>query len=209
LNEQRPARDVFGRLATPSTREEDFRPMSRIGRKPVVVPDKVTISVNDLNVVVEGPKGKLEYRHRPEIGVKYDEAAKQVLVTRSDDERLSRALHGLTRSLISNMVQGVTAGYTKKLEIVGVGYQAQLKKANTVALQVGYANQVVLEAPPGVSVVVPDSTHITISGADKQAVGQFAAVVRKVRPPEPYKGKGIRYEGEVVRRKAGKAFGSK
>ena len=107
------------------------------------------------------------------------------------------------------MVQGVTTGYTKKLEIVGVGYQAQLKKANTVALQVGYANQVVLEAPAGVSVVVPDPTHITISGPDKQAVGQFAAVVRKVRPPEPYKGKGIRYEGEFVRRKAGKAFGAK
>ena len=107
------------------------------------------------------------------------------------------------------MVQGVTTGYTKKLEIVGVGYQAQLKKANTVALQVGYANQVVLEAPAGVSVAVPDPTHITISGPDKQAVGQFAAVIRKVRPPEPYKGKGIRYEGEFVRRKAGKAFGSK
>ena len=107
------------------------------------------------------------------------------------------------------MVQGVTAGYSKRLEIVGVGYQAQLKGANAVALQVGYANQVVLKAPPGVKVAVADPTHVTISGADKQAVGQFAAVVRKVRPPEPYKGKGIRYEGEVVRRKAGKAFGSK
>ena len=183
--------------------------MSRIGRKPVVVPANVKVTLNDFTIAVEGPKGKLEFRHRPEIGVKYDDAAKQVLITRSDDERLSRSLHGLTRSLISNMVQGVTTGYTKKLEIVGVGYQAQLKKANTVALQVGFANQVVLEAPPGVSVAVPDSTHITITGADKQAVGQFAAVVRKVRPPEPYKGKGIRYEGEAVRRKAGKAFGSK
>ena len=103
----------------------------------------------------------------------------------------------------------MTAGYTKKLEIVGVGYQAQLKKANTVALQVGYANQVVLEAPPGVNVTVPDATHIIITGPDKQAVGQFAAIVRDVRRPEPYKGKGIRYEGEAVRRKAGKAFGSK
>ena len=108
-----------------------------------------------------------------------------MLVSRGDDERQSRALHGLTRSLIANMVEGVTNGYTKKLEIVGVGYQAQLKAANTVALQVGYANQIVLEAPPGVSVVVPDPTHITISGADKQAVGQFAAEVRKVRPPSP------------------------
>ena len=183
--------------------------MSRIGRKPVPVPANVKVSVADTTIQVEGPKGKLSWSFRPEMNVRYDEAAKQLLVARPNDERENRALHGLTRSLIANMVQGVTTGYTKKLEIVGVGYQAQLKKANTVALQVGYANQVVLEAPPGVSVVVPDSTHITISGADKQAVGQFAAVVRKVRPPEPYKGKGIRYEGENVRRKAGKAFGSK
>jgi large subunit ribosomal protein L6 len=183
--------------------------MSRIGRKPVPVPAGVNVSVADSTIHVNGPKGKLSFQHRPEIGVTFDEASRRVLVTRSDDERLSRALHGLTRSLVANMVEGVTNGYSKKLEIVGVGYQAQLKKANTVALQVGYANQVVLEAPAGVSVAVPDPTHITISGADKQAVGQFAAVVRKVRPPEPYKGKGIRYEGEVVRRKAGKAFGSK
>jgi large subunit ribosomal protein L6 len=183
--------------------------MSRIGRKPVVVPANVKVSVVDHEIQVEGPKGKLSFRHRPEIGVAYDEAGKQLLITRSDDERLSRSLHGLTRSLVANMVEGVTTGYTRRLEIVGVGYQAQLKKANTVALQVGYANQVVLEAPPGVSVTVPDSTHVVITGADKQAVGQFAAVVRKVRPPEPYKGKGIRYEGETVRRKAGKAFGSK
>jgi len=183
--------------------------MSRIGRKPVPVPANVKVSVADSTINVEGPKGKLSWSFRSEIGVRYDETGRQVLVERSDDERQSRALHGLTRSLISNMVQGVTSGYAKKLEIVGVGYQAQLKKANTVALQVGYANQVVLETPPGVSVVVPDPTHITISGADKQAVGQFAAVIRKDRPPEPYKGKGIRYEGEVVRRKAGKAFGAK
>src|SRR4051794_1982724 len=183
--------------------------MSRIGRKPVVVPAGVKVSLADSTIDVEGPKGKLSFSYRREIGVKYDEAAKQLLITRPDDERLNRALHGLTRSLIANMVEGVTKGYTKKLEIVGVGYQAQLKKANTVALQVGYANQVVLEAPAGVTVTVPDSTHVIVSGADKQAVGQFAAEVRMVRPPEPYKGKGIRYEGEAVRRKAGKAFGSK
>lgn len=182
--------------------------MSRIGRKPVVVPPAVKISIAERTILVEGPKGKLSFTHRPEIGVAYDSAAQQILVTRQDDERLNRALHGLTRSLVNNMVEGVVNGYTKKLEIVGVGYQAQLKKANTVALQVGYANQVVLEAPAGVSVAVPDPTHIVIHGADKQAVGQFAAVVRKVRPPEPYKGKGIRYEGETVRKKAGKAFGS-
>jgi large subunit ribosomal protein L6 len=183
--------------------------MSRIGRKPVEVPADVKVSIADSTINVEGPKGKLALTYRREIDVAFDPEGKQLLVRRGDDERQSRALHGLTRSLIANMVKGVTEGYTKKLEIVGVGYQAQLKKANTVALQVGYANQIVLEAPPGVSITVPDPTHITIAGADKQAVGQFAAIIRKVRPPEPYKGKGIRYEGEAVRRKAGKAFGSK
>ncbi len=183
--------------------------MSRIGRKPVPVPANVKIAVADSTISVEGPKGKLSFTYKPAITVQHDEAGKQLVITRADDERESRALHGLTRSLIANMVQGVVAGYTKKLEIVGVGYQAQLKKANTVALQVGFANQITLEAPAGVSVTVPDATHVVITGADKQAVGQFAAEVRKVRPPEPYKGKGIRYEGEAVRRKAGKAFGAK
>ena len=183
--------------------------MSRIGRKPVPVPSTVKVSIADATIQVEGPKGTLSFTHRPGIDVKFDPGAGQILVSRQDDEREHRALHGLTRSLVANMVLGVTTGYTKKLEIVGVGYQAQLKKANTVALQVGYANQVVLEAPSGVTVTVPDATHVIISGPDKQAVGQFAAIVRDVRPPEPYKGKGIRYEGEFVRRKAGKAFGSK
>jgi large subunit ribosomal protein L6 len=183
--------------------------MSRIGRKPVPVPSSVKVSIADSTIQIEGPKGKLSFKYRPEIEVKFDQAGQQITVARHDDERINRSLHGLTRSLVANMVQGVTTGYSKKLEIVGVGYQAQLKKANTIALQVGFANQVVLEAPPGVSVTVADPTHITIAGPDKQAVGQFAAVVRKVRPPEPYKGKGIRYEGEFVRRKAGKAFGSK
>jgi large subunit ribosomal protein L6 len=183
--------------------------MSRIGRKPVVVPANVKVALVDSTIAVEGPNGKLSLQYRKGIGVRFDDATREVLVTRADDEREQRALHGLTRSLIANMVKGVTDGYVKKLEINGVGYQAQLKKANTVALQVGYANQVVLEAPEGVKIVIPDATHITITGADKQKVGQFAAEVRKVRPPEPYKGKGIRYEGEIVRRKAGKAFGSK
>ncbi|MDR3635735.1 MAG: 50S ribosomal protein L6 [Isosphaeraceae bacterium] len=183
--------------------------MSRIGRKPVAVPANVKLSLADSKIEVEGPKGKLSWSYRPEMTVRFDEKSRELTVERPGDDGPNRALHGLTRSLIANMVQGVTLGYTKKLEIVGVGYQAQLKKANTVALQVGYANQIVLEAPPGVSVAVPDATHITISGADKQAVGQFAAEVRAARPPEPYKGKGIRYEGEAVRRKAGKAFGSK
>jgi large subunit ribosomal protein L6 len=202
--------------------------MSRIGRKPVVVPANVKITYKDLLMEVEGPKGKLSFRHSPEIDVAYDEATRVISVTRRDDERQSRALHGVTRSLIANMVQGVTEGYTKKLEIVGVGYQAEFAKAggnmkyrvgkedrtmkvdaDTLGLQVGYANKVLKPVPEGLTVTVPDPTHITITGADKQLVGQYAAEVRKVRVPEPYKGKGIRYEGEVVRRKAGKAFGSK
>jgi large subunit ribosomal protein L6 len=183
--------------------------MSRIGRKPVPVPANVKVSIADSTVDIEGPKGKLSFKHRPEITVSFDQSTRQIICTRHDDERTNRSLHGLTRSLVANMVQGVTSGYAKKLEIVGVGYQAQARSANTLALQVGYANQIVLTTPQGVTVTVPDPTHITISGPDKQAVGQFAAEVRKVRPPEPYKGKGIRYEGEFVRRKAGKAFTSK
>lgn len=182
--------------------------MSRIGRKPVPVPGNVKVAVSGQNVAVEGPKGKLQLDVHPAIAVKLRDDGKEILVERGDDERQSRALHGLTRSLVNNMVVGVSQGYVKKLEIQGVGYQAQLK-GKQIALQVGYANQIVLEPPAGVTVTLADPTHITITGADKQAVGQFAAVVRKSRPPEPYKGKGIRYEGEVVRRKAGKAFGSK
>jgi large subunit ribosomal protein L6 len=183
--------------------------MSRIGRKPVPVPAAVKVGVSENTIQVEGPKGNLSFPFRPEMKVRFDEGSREVLVERRDDERLSRALHGLTRSLIANMVQGVTEGFTKKLEIQGVGFQAQIKKPNQITLQVGYANQVVLDAPEGVTVTVTDPTHITVTGPDKQKVGQFAAEIREVRPPEPYKGKGIRYEGEVVRRKSGKAFGAK
>jgi large subunit ribosomal protein L6 len=183
--------------------------MSRIGRKPVEVPANVKVSLADSRIQVEGPKGKLSYEFRPEMTVELTEGGRVITVTRQDDERISRSLHGLTRSLIANMVKGVTEGYTKKLEIVGVGFQAQVKNQGSVTLQVGYANQVTLPAPEGVTITVPDPTHITIAGADKQKVGQFAAEVRQVRPPEPYKGKGIRYEGEIVRRKSGKAFGAK
>jgi large subunit ribosomal protein L6 len=182
--------------------------MSRIGRKPVSVPANVKVSLADSTIHVEGPNGKLSFPYRPELTVRFDEGKREILVSRPDDERTNRALHGLTRSLIANMVKGVTEGYTKKLEIVGVGYQAQAKP-NGVELQVGYANRILMQPPEGVKVTVNDPTHLTITGPDKQKVGQFAAEVRKVRPPEPYKGKGIRYEGEVVRRKAGKAFGSK
>ena len=181
--------------------------MSRIGRQPIPVPDNVKIQLDGTTIQVEGPKGKLSFTFREEMNVRYDTDAKQILVARPNDERLNKALHGLTRTLIANMVKGVTEGYTKRLEVVGVGYQAQLKGPNTVNLVVGYANQIQMTAPEGVTVTVPDATHIQITGADKQAVGEFAARVRRVRPPEPYKGKGIRYEGEQVRRKAGKAFG--
>jgi large subunit ribosomal protein L6 len=181
--------------------------MSRIGRLPIVVPEKVKVTLADATVHVEGPNGKLSFTPRPEIKVQIDDAGRQVRVERADDERLSRSLHGLSRSLIANMVKGVSEGYTKKLEIVGVGFQAQMKGPDTLALQVGFANQVLMKAPAGIKVSLTDPTHVTITGADKQAVGQFAAEVRAVRPPEPYKGKGIRYEGEAVRRKSGKAFG--
>ena len=183
--------------------------MSRVGRKIIPVPPPVQVGLVDRTVSIQGPKGSLSFQYRESIAVAFNEASREISVTRADDERENRALHGLTRSLIANMVEGVTTGYTRKLEIVGVGYQAQLRGKDTVVLQVGYANQVALTAPAGVTITLTDPTHIVLNGPDKQAIGQFAAEIRHVRPPEPYKGKGVRYEGEVVRRKAGKAFGSK
>ena len=181
--------------------------MSRIGRKPVAVPAGVKVKVADGKVWVEGPKGKLEQPYHGAMRVEFDEGAKQLRVSRPDDERQNRALHGLTRSLVNNMVNGVVKAFEKKLEIIGVGYQASIG-GKTLNLQVGFANVVKLPIPAGVKCNLPDNTHIHLSSADKQAVGQFAAKIRKVRPPEPYKGKGIHYEGEYVRRKAGKAFAS-
>src|SRR5215471_5382831 len=179
--------------------------MSRIGKQPLTVPAGVKVRVADGKVNVEGPKGKLELVYHSNMKVEFDEAGKAVKVARPDDERLNRALHGLTRSLIANMVQGVTKGFEKRLVIEGVGYQARMDK-KAVVLTVGYANAVTMSPPEGVSVELPDPTTIVIKGADKQKVGQFAAEVRQVRKPEPYKGKGIRYEGEQVRRKEGKSF---
>jgi large subunit ribosomal protein L6 len=181
--------------------------VSRIGKQPVPVPAAVKVEVSGSTVRVEGPKGKLAQTFRPEVAVKYDADKKAVVVTRGNDERLSRALHGLYRSLIANMVKGVTTGYEKKLKIEGIGYQARKDKA-AVVLTVGYANAVELTPPEGVTFDVPDPTTIVVKGADKQKVGQFAAEVRAARKPEPYKGKGIRYENEVVRRKEGKSFTS-
>jgi large subunit ribosomal protein L6 len=178
--------------------------MSRIGKLPVAVPDGVKVQLTDRLIQVEGAKGKLEFAHRPEVKVAYDQAAKTITVTRDNNERLSRALHGLTRALIQNMVQGVSKGYEKKLEIVGVGYLGAIA-GNVLQIRAGYANEVHKQIPAGLKVTCPDQTHVVIQGADKQLVGQFAAEVRAIRKPEPYKGKGIRYDGEQVRRKAGKA----
>jgi large subunit ribosomal protein L6 len=176
--------------------------MSRIGKKPVPV-GAAKVAVNDRNIKVEGPKGKLELNVHPLISVKLE--GKDLIVTRPNDDKPTKALHGLTRALLANMVEGVTNGYKKTLEIQGVGYKAEQKGKNIV-LSVGYANTVSVAIPTGLTVALEGPTKIHVSGPDKQLVGQFAAEVRKVRKPEPYKGKGIRYEGEVVKIKAGKAF---
>ncbi len=183
--------------------------MSRIGKQPIAVPADVKVQVANGKIVVEGKKGKLELDHHPNMLVKFDAAAKSLTVNRPDDERLNRSLHGLTRSLIANMVEGVTKGYEKRLKIEGLGYSAKLDK-KAIVLSVGYANQIRLEPPEGVTVEIADKdgTVIVVKGADKQKVGQYAAEIRAARKPEPYKGKGIRYENEVVRRKEGKSFAS-
>jgi len=181
--------------------------MSRIGKQPVVVPASVKVVIEGQKVKVEGPKGKLEMTAHRNMKIEFDGQAKAIKVTRPDDGRENRALHGLTRALIANMVQGVTQGYERRLKIEGVGYQGRIDK-KALVLVVGYANAVTKVPPAGVTVEMPDPNTIVVKGADKQAVGQYAAEVRAVRKPEPYKGKGIRYENEVVRRKEGKSFTS-
>lgn len=177
--------------------------MSRIGQKPVSVLDGVKVSISNQTVSVEGPKGKLAYEHRPEVTVTFDEEQKQISVIRNSDDRPSRSYHGLTRSLINNMVVGVKNGYEKRLEIVGVGYISHIE-GNQLQLRVGFANQLNVEIPAELDVTCPDQTHIVVQGCDKQLVGNFAASVRALRKPEPYKGKGIRYQGEYVKIKPGK-----
>ena len=179
--------------------------MSRIGKKPVPLAAGVKVNIQDHHVRFEGPKGKLELHVHPAITVKHDDAKKELVVTRPDDQKQSKALHGLTRALLNNMIIGVSQGYKKTLEIQGVGFKAELKGKNLV-LSVGYANQITMPVPGNLQVTLEGPTKVHVAGADKQAVGQFAAEVRKIRKPEPYKGKGIRYEGEVVKIKAGKAF---
>lgn len=181
--------------------------MSRIGNKPIPVAAGVDVSISDGVIKVKGKNGELSRVWHPNIDVSWDSDARVIVVKRPDDQRQNRALHGLTRALIANMVQGVQTHYEKRLEIQGVGYQASLQ-GNVIALQVGFANIIKLPIPAGVICELPAPTQIVIKGPDKHAVGQFAANIRRVRPPEPFKGKGIRYVGENVRRKAGKAFGS-
>lgn len=177
--------------------------MSRIGKKPILVPDSVQVQVVDRRVVVEGPRGTLEGTLRPEVAVRYEQDRRRVLVAAQGNDRVHRAIHGLTRALIQNMVVGVSRGFEKRLEIVGVGYLAAVA-GRELQLRVGFAHEVRKPIPHGLTVTCPDQTHIVIQGCDKQLVGQFAAEVKAVRKPEPYKGKGIRYQGEHIKLKPGK-----
>ena len=176
--------------------------MSRIGKAPIDLPAGVEVKYDDNTVVVKGPKGSLSQVIDPRLGVSIEDGV--VTVSRDSEDREVRALHGLSRALIANMVLGVSAGYSKELQAVGVGYRGALK-GKTLELQVGYSHPVAIEAPEGITFEVPEPTKFIVSGIDKQLVGQVAANIRAVRPPEPYKGKGIRYADEYVRRKAGKA----
>ncbi len=179
--------------------------MSRIGKKPVQIPEKVKVQLDGSTLAAEGPQGKLTLEVHPEVVVVLDEEAKALTVDRKSDERLSRAMHGTTRALIANMMVGVTEGYERRLEIHGVGYLGAIQ-GSTLQLRVGLANELQVPVPEGLTVTCPDQQHIVVRGIDKQQVNQFAAEVRALRKPEPYKGKGIRYFGEQIRRKQGKAM---
>ncbi len=176
--------------------------MSRIGKRPIAIPNKVTVEINGQHVAVKGPKGSLERVLPPEVKVEKDGETLQIL--RQDDSRTARERHGLSRTLVSNMVEGVSKGFEKRLQIQGVGYRAQAQ-GSKLTLNVGYSKPVEMTMPEGIQVAVEKNTEVTVSGINKEVVGNVAAQVRAVRPPEPYKGKGIRYLGEFVRRKAGKA----
>jgi large subunit ribosomal protein L6 len=180
--------------------------MSRIGRKPIALPAGVEVKVADNTITVKGPKGTLTQNIHPNMTVAVE--GNEILVTRPNDEKENRSLHGLTRSLIANMVEGVTNGFTKELDVNGVGYRVQ-KQGKDLVMNLGYSHQVIVSEIPGITIEVPNPNKIIIAGADKQLVGQFAAEVREKRPPEPYKGKGIKYTDEVIRRKEGKTGGKK
>ena len=176
--------------------------MSRIGKKPITIPAGVEVKLNGSEVTVKGPKGELKNTFNADMAIAME--GNEIVVTRPSDVKEHRALHGLTRTLIANMVEGVTNGFTKELEVNGVGYRVQ-KQGKNLVMNLGYSHQVIMEEIPGISIEVPAPNKIVISGADKQMVGQFAAEVREKRPPEPYKGKGIKYADEHIRRKEGKA----
>lgn len=181
--------------------------MSRIGKMPITVPAGVEVSIADGNVVtVKGPKGTLTQTFHPNMIIKQDGSV--LTVSRPNEEHLNKSLHGLTRTLLHNMVEGVEKGYSKELEVNGVGYRVE-KKGTQLVMRLGYSHEVIMDEVPGITIEVPTPNKIVIHGADKQAVGQFAAEVRGKRPPEPYKGKGIKYSTEVIRRKVGKAGGKK
>jgi large subunit ribosomal protein L6 len=175
--------------------------MSRVGKKPIEIPTGVTVTLNNSTVTVKGPKGELTRSFSPDMEINVEENL--VTITRPSDIKEHRALHGTTRAVIANMVEGVSKGFERKLELIGVGYRAQ-KQGNKLVLNVGYSHPVEIEAEEGLEIEVPANTKIVIKGTDKERVGALAANIRQVRPPEPYKGKGIRYEGEFVRRKEGK-----
>ncbi|HEY9787344.1 MAG TPA: 50S ribosomal protein L6 [Candidatus Obscuribacterales bacterium] len=180
--------------------------MSRIGKAPITVPSGVTVDIKGNEIKVKGPKGELKREIRPEITVKQEDG--KVVLQRTSDDRAVRSLHGLSRTLVANMVKGVTDGFEKVLEVTGVGYRAQME-GNKLVMQLGYSHQVEVDPPKGLAIAVGKGNVITVSGIDKQAVGDLAAFIRDKRPPEVYKGKGIKYRGEVIRRKAGKAAGKK
>ena len=181
--------------------------MSRIGKKPVMIPAGVEVQIAEGNVVtVKGPKGELTRAFHPDMILKVE--GNVLTVDRPDEEHLHKSLHGLTRTLLSNMVEGVEKGYSKTLEINGTGYRAE-KKGNQLVMRLGYSHEVIVDEIPGITIEVPGPNQVIVKGIDKQVVGQFAAEVRGKRPPEPYKGKGIKYSTEVIRRKAGKAGGKK
>jgi large subunit ribosomal protein L6 len=180
--------------------------MSRIGKKPVAIPAGVKIALDGQSVSIEGPKGKLGRTFPDQVNIELNDDSKELCISTEREDRISKAYHGLTRALLQNMVVGVTQGYEKRLHIVGVGYLASIS-GDILSLRVGFANEVKKKIPAGLSVTCPDQTHVVVQGCDKQLVGQFAAEVRSVRKPEPYKGKGVRYEGEHVKIKPGKAAG--
>ena len=179
--------------------------MSRIGKLPIPVPSGVDVAVDERLVTVKGPKGTLSHTVAAPIAVRRDDEAGAIEVSRPNDERLSKSLHGLTRTLIANMVTGVTEGYEKKLEIVGVGYRVLSKGPTQLEFQLGYSHPITFNAPEGITFTAESATKLGVQGIDKQLVGEVAANIRKLRKPEPYKGKGVRYAGEQIRRKVGKA----